>query len=74
MAIFKCECGLITSTPDRITLCVRCRRALGPRDRVDSSPPLSRIDGVTATPGVHIRLACDDVPDGLKPLPAAKRR
>lgn len=71
MAIFKCDCGLITSTPADTTQCVRCHRVLGPRDRVVLRPSRERRDGAAGVPGCHIGLIHSDCPQGLGQLPAA---
>jgi len=69
MAIYQCDCGLVISTPDRTVQCVRCRRVLGPRDRVALSPPRGRIDDGAGTPDCHIQLAHNYVPEVLSQLP-----
>ena len=70
MAIFKCVCGLITSTPGRTAQCVRCRRVLGTSDCVTLPLPRDRVDGLADVPHGYVRPISNEIPEGLGQVPA----
>lgn len=55
MAIYDCECGMMISTSSVSPQCMRCRRVLGDKNRVDQqeSPPAAVVEVIVTERSVQ---------------------